>query len=77
MNDITWQQHLAQAPAANADPAETQEWRDALLSLAADLFETGFNHFFHTRNEVHGGDLVSFQPHSAPGVWHVHSWKSA
>jgi pyruvate dehydrogenase E1 component len=33
------------------------------------LFEIGFNHFFHARNEVHHGDLVFFQPHSAPGVY--------
>ena len=36
---------------------------------AADLFEVGFNHFFRARNDTHGGDLVFFQPHSAPGVY--------
>ncbi|MCM5571473.1 pyruvate dehydrogenase (acetyl-transferring), homodimeric type [Burkholderiaceae bacterium FT117] len=36
---------------------------------AADLFEVGFNHFFRARGEQHGGDLVFFQPHSAPGVY--------
>ena len=36
---------------------------------AADLFEVGFNHFFHARHAGHGGDLVFFQPHSAPGVY--------
>jgi pyruvate dehydrogenase E1 component len=36
---------------------------------AADLFEVGFNHFFHARTETHGGDLVFFQPHSAPGIY--------
>ena len=36
---------------------------------AADLFEVGFNHFFHARTAEHGGDLVFFQPHSAPGVY--------
>ncbi|MDR4125498.1 alpha-ketoglutarate dehydrogenase [Yanghanlia caeni] len=36
---------------------------------AADLFEVGFNHFFHARSDTHGGDLVFFQPHSAPGVY--------
>ncbi|MDM0037824.1 alpha-ketoglutarate dehydrogenase [Variovorax sp. J22G21] len=41
----------------------------ASYASAADLFETGFNHFFHARNEAHGGDLVFFQPHSAPGVY--------
>ncbi len=41
----------------------------ASYASAADLFETGFNHFFHARNEQHKGDLVFFQPHSAPGVY--------
>ena len=41
----------------------------ASYASAADLFETGFNHFFHARNDKHGGDLVFFQPHSAPGVY--------
>ena len=36
---------------------------------AADLFEVGFNHFFRARSAQHGGDLVYFQPHSAPGVY--------
>ncbi|MEO7937028.1 MAG: alpha-ketoglutarate dehydrogenase [Burkholderiaceae bacterium] len=41
----------------------------ASYASAADLFEVGFNHFFHGRNGSHGGDLVFFQPHSAPGVY--------
>ncbi|RZL65264.1 MAG: alpha-ketoglutarate dehydrogenase [Variovorax sp.] len=41
----------------------------ASYASAADLFETGFNHFFHARDEAHRGDLVFFQPHSAPGVY--------
>jgi pyruvate dehydrogenase E1 component len=41
----------------------------ASYASAADLFEVGFNHFFHARNESQGGDLVFFQPHSAPGVY--------
>src|SRR6478609_5719816 len=41
----------------------------ASYASAADLFEAGFNHFFRARNETHGGDLVFFQPHSAPGVY--------
>lgn len=35
----------------------------ASYASAADLFEAGFNHFFHAR------DLVFYQPHSAPGVY--------
>ncbi len=41
----------------------------ASYASAADLFEVGFNHFFQARNALHGGDLVFFQPHSAPGVY--------
>ncbi len=41
----------------------------ASYASAADLFEVGFNHFFRARSEAHGGDLVFFQPHSAPGVY--------
>ena len=41
----------------------------ASYASAADLFEVGFNHFFHGRSQQHGGDLVFFQPHSAPGVY--------
>jgi len=41
----------------------------ASYASAADLFEVGFNHFFHARSQQHAGDLVFFQPHSAPGVY--------
>ncbi|WP_295535824.1 alpha-ketoglutarate dehydrogenase [uncultured Pseudacidovorax sp.] len=41
----------------------------ASYASAADLFETGFHHFFQGRTPAHGGDLVFFQPHSAPGVY--------
>ncbi len=41
----------------------------ASYASAADLFEVGFNHFFRARAAEHAGDLVFFQPHSAPGVY--------
>ncbi len=41
----------------------------ASYASAAELFEVGFHHFFHARTTAHGGDLVYFQPHSAPGVY--------
>lgn len=41
----------------------------ASYASAADLFEVGFNHFFRARHGDFGGDLVFFQPHSAPGVY--------
>ena len=41
----------------------------ASYASAAEIFEVGFNHFFRARDESHGGDLVFYQPHSAPGVY--------
>ncbi|WP_454752634.1 alpha-ketoglutarate dehydrogenase [Cupriavidus necator] len=41
----------------------------ASYASAADLFEVGFNHFFRAADAGQGGDLVYFQPHSAPGVY--------
>ena len=38
----------------------------ASYASAADLFEVGFNHFFRGGNQ---GDLIFYQPHSAPGVY--------
>ena len=41
----------------------------ASYASAAEIFEVGFNHFFQAARDGHGGDLVYFQPHSAPGVY--------
>jgi pyruvate dehydrogenase E1 component len=43
----------------------------ASYASAADLFEVGFNHFFRAGGDAPEarGDLVYFQPHSAPGVY--------
>ncbi|MFO7748419.1 MAG: pyruvate dehydrogenase (acetyl-transferring), homodimeric type [Orrella sp.] len=45
----------------------------ASYASGADLFEIGFNHFFHGRQGLdegqNRGDLVFLQPHSAPGVY--------
>ena len=44
----------------------------ASYASAADLFEVGFNHFFHGNRDLTSdrqADLVFFQPHSAPGVY--------
>jgi pyruvate dehydrogenase E1 component len=38
----------------------------ATYASSADLFEVGYNHFFRAGQ---AGDLVYFQPHSAPGVY--------
>src|ERR1700691_1955522 len=41
----------------------------ASYASAAEIFEIGFNHFFQAARPDHGGDLVYFQPHSAPGIY--------
>lgn len=41
----------------------------ASYASVAEIFEIGFNHFFHGPQRGNGGDLVYFQPHSAPGVY--------
>lgn len=41
----------------------------ASFASAAEIFEVGFNHFFRASNSDSAGDLVYFQPHSAPGIY--------
>jgi pyruvate dehydrogenase E1 component len=41
----------------------------ASYASAATLYEIGYNHFWHAPSEDHGGDLIFFQGHCAPGVY--------
>ena len=41
----------------------------ATYASAATMMEVGLNHFFRGGTEGRDGDLVSFQPHAAPGVY--------
>ena len=41
----------------------------ASYASAAEIFEVGFNHFFKAGTPDNPGDLVFYQPHSAPGVY--------
>ena len=41
----------------------------ASYASAADLFEVGFQHFFRAPRDGIDGDVVFYQPHSAPGVY--------
>jgi pyruvate dehydrogenase E1 component len=41
----------------------------ATFASSATLYDVGINHFFRPPSENHGGDLVYFQGHSAPGVY--------
>jgi len=41
----------------------------ATFASAATLYDVGFNHFWRAPTPKHGGDLVFFQGHSAPGMY--------
>jgi len=41
----------------------------ATFASSATLYDVGFNHFFHAKSPSHGGDLIYFQGHSAPGIY--------
>ncbi|MCC6708393.1 MAG: pyruvate dehydrogenase (acetyl-transferring), homodimeric type [Gammaproteobacteria bacterium] len=41
----------------------------ASYASAATLYEVGYNHFWHAPCAEHGGDLIFFQGHSAPGIY--------
>ena len=41
----------------------------ATYTSAATMMEVGLHHVFRGRDNEHGGDLVMFQPHAAPGVY--------
>ena len=59
---------LAMVLRANAAHAELGG-HVASYASAAEIFEVGFNHFFRGADGEQGGDVVFFQPHSAPGVY--------
>ncbi len=41
----------------------------ASFASSATLVDVAYNHFLHARTPEHGGDLVFFQGHSAPGIY--------
>ncbi len=41
----------------------------ASFASAATLYDVGYNHFWHSPSESHGGDLVYVQGHSSPGIY--------
>jgi len=41
----------------------------ASFASSATLYDVGFNHFWRAPTHEHGGDLVYFQGHSAPGIY--------
>ncbi|QIK37946.1 pyruvate dehydrogenase (acetyl-transferring), homodimeric type [Caldichromatium japonicum] len=41
----------------------------ASFASSATLVDVAYNHFLHARTPEHGGDLVFFQGHAAPGIY--------
>ncbi|MBX2812242.1 MAG: pyruvate dehydrogenase (acetyl-transferring), homodimeric type [Myxococcales bacterium] len=41
----------------------------ASFASSAMLYDVGYNHFWRARTKEHGGDLIFFQGHSAPGLY--------
>jgi len=41
----------------------------ATFASVGTLFGVGFNHFWHAPTADHGGDLIYFQGHAAPGIY--------
>ncbi|MFL5794933.1 MAG: pyruvate dehydrogenase (acetyl-transferring), homodimeric type, partial [Actinomycetota bacterium] len=41
----------------------------ASFQSSATLYDTGFNHFWHSPSDGHGGDLIYFQGHISPGIY--------
>jgi pyruvate dehydrogenase E1 component len=39
----------------------------ATFASICQIYEVGFNHFFHGKNPSHPGDLIFFQGHASPG----------
>ncbi|WP_299616689.1 pyruvate dehydrogenase (acetyl-transferring), homodimeric type [Pelagibius sp.] len=41
----------------------------ASFASSAVMYDIGLNHFWRTRTDAHGGDLVFFQGHAIPGIY--------
>jgi pyruvate dehydrogenase E1 component len=68
LRDMVRWNAMAMVVRANRKPA-SPGGHIASFQSSAVLYETGFNHFWHAANEIHGGDLVYIQGHVAPGIY--------
>ncbi|OFE11121.1 pyruvate dehydrogenase (acetyl-transferring), homodimeric type [Pseudohongiella acticola] len=59
---------LAMVMRANLDNSELGG-HISTFSSSATLYDVAFNYFFRGPTENHGGDLIYFQGHSAPGIY--------
>ncbi len=67
---------LAMVMRANASHGELGG-HVASYASAAEIFEVGFNHFFRSAGDAHGGDIVFFHPTQPPGSTPALSSKAA
>jgi len=68
---IRWNAMAMVVRANKHNPPDGGDLGGHLSSFAslATMIGTGMNHFWHAPHEGHGGDLVYFQGHSAPGIY--------
>ena len=68
---MRWNAMALVVKANRLDPADGGDLGGHISSFAsvAHMFAAGFNHFWHAANDVHGGDLLYIQGHSAPGIY--------
>ena len=68
---IRWNAMAMVVRANKHDPADGGDLGGHIASFAslATMIGAGMNHFWHAPHEGHGGDLVYFQGHVAPGIY--------
>ena len=59
---------MAMVVRANKKPAEPGG-HIASFQSSAVMYEVGFNHFWHAPTDSHGGDIIYYQGHCAPGMY--------
>ena len=68
---VRWNAMAMVVRANRLDPPDGGDLGGHIASFAslATMIGAGMNHFWHAPHEGHGGDLVYFQGHSAPGIY--------
>jgi len=68
---IRWNAMAMVVRANRMDPPDGGDLGGHIASFAslATMIGAGMNHFWHAPHEGHGGDLVYFQGHTAPGIY--------
>ena len=68
---IRWNAMAMVVRANRLNPPDGGDLGGHIASFAslATMIGTGMNHFWHAPTDTHGGDLVYFQGHSAPGLY--------